>query len=90
MKKITFDCIFCELENIEWTEDDTQCDTITVYDNGEVLLLNEHGYGSVLAGKASVRIFHLPDEVIDILMVEGKFSVNDENVVLTGKSQFEV
>lgn len=39
MKEITFDCIFCELENIEWTEDDTQCDTITVYDNGEVLLL---------------------------------------------------
>lgn len=90
MKKITFDCIFCELENIEWTEDDVQCDVLTVYDNGEVLLLNEHGYGSVLAGKANVNIFNLPDEVIDILMVEGKFSVNDENVVLTGKSQFEV
>lgn len=85
-----FDCIFCELEDIEWTEDDVQCDVLTVYDNGEVLLLNEHGCGSVLAGKASVRIFHLPDEVIDILIVEGKFSVNDENVVLTGKRQFEV
>ena len=85
-----FDRIFDELENIEWTEDDTQCDTITVYDNGEVLLLNGYGYGSALAGKASVRIFHLPEEVINILMVEGKFSVNDENVVLTGKSQFEL
>lgn len=90
MKEITFDCIFCELENIKWTEDDTQCDTITVYDNGEVLLLSEYGYGSVLAGKANVNIFNLPDEVIDILMVEGKFSVNDENVVLTGKIQFEL
>ena len=85
-----FDCIFCELEDIEWTEDDVQCGVLTVYDNGEVLLLNEHGYGSVLAGKASVRIFHLPDEVINILMIEGEFSVNDKNVVLTGKRQFEV
>lgn len=79
-----FDEIFRELGEIRWTDEDNQCDTITLYANGDALLLDECFPGRALVGTASVdNIFVLPDALVEILTTIGKVTCRDNGEVLT-------
>jgi hypothetical protein len=79
-----FDEIFCELGLITWTDAHEMVDTITLYDDGQVMLLNEQKDGNVLIGKSCVdNIFALPDAIIEILTTIGKVTCRDNGELLT-------
>lgn len=79
-----FDEIFRECGLITWTDSHEQADTITLYDDGQVLFLNEQAAGNVLVGQSCVdNIFVLPDALIEILTTIGKVTCRDNGEVLT-------
>ena len=79
-----FDEIFRECFLITWTDAHEMVDTITLYDDGQVLLLNEQKDGNVLIGKSCVdNIFVLPDALVEILTTIGKVTCRDNGEVLT-------
>ena len=73
-----FEAIFAECFDITWTDAHEQVDTMTVYDDGQVMLLSETNDGNVLVGKTCIdNIFFLPDAIIEALTTVGKVTCKD-------------
>ena len=81
-----FDEILRECFLITWTDAHEMVDTITIYADGQVMLLNEQKDGNVLIGKSCVdNIFTLPDAIVEILTTIGKVTCRDNGEVLIEK-----
>ena len=81
-----FEEIFAECFDITWTDAHEQVDTMTVYDDGQVMLLSETNDGNVLVGKTCIdNIFVLPDAIIEVLTTVGKITCKDTGELLIEK-----
>lgn len=79
-----FESIFAECFDIEWMDCKNTCDTITLYDNGKAILLDEFSTGPIIVGTSLIpNIFVLPDAIIEILTSVGKVTVRDDGKLLT-------